>query len=456
MKRFAIRRLLTIMCTTGAITLSSQIISSNAIAAGFQLYEQSASNVANYHAGYAAAVDDAGTIFYNPAGITRFKNQQAVFGLVVIPTSIKFRGTVGVNTILAGLPQTATAQGGTFAELPHLAYVAPINDWIGFGLTIAAPFGLKTDYGRQSVVRYNSTYTSVVVYDISPSLALRFNQLSIGAGFNVQPMRGEFDLQAGNGLPFLDTPSSNRASDTGYGYMLGAIYEFTPEARVGASYHSQVVHKLTGTSKFVGPIALAVNSAFHMPLGQITSDHARVGVTLPPYTALSGYYHFCPQIALMGSIIYTQWSTFKTLSLQNIAGVGLVSTPFGLLPGPRNDLIINVPENFKNVWNASLGADYFVTERLTLRGGIGFDQSPVKNRYRNIQLPDNDRYIVAMGGRFKATRCLTLDLGYMHLFVNQVRVNPPPLQIGLETVTMNGKAQGGADVYGGQITWDFL
>ncbi|MEN3294261.1 MAG: long-chain fatty acid transport protein, partial [Burkholderiales bacterium] len=47
------------------------LLLSDAHASGFALNEMSAASVANAHAGGAAAAEDLGTIFYNPAGLTR-------------------------------------------------------------------------------------------------------------------------------------------------------------------------------------------------------------------------------------------------------------------------------------------------------------------------------------------------------------------------------------------------
>lgn len=45
--------------------------SGSASAAGFQLLEQNASGIGNAYAGSAAVAENASTIFYNPAGMTK-------------------------------------------------------------------------------------------------------------------------------------------------------------------------------------------------------------------------------------------------------------------------------------------------------------------------------------------------------------------------------------------------
>jgi long-chain fatty acid transport protein len=253
-------------------------------------------------------------------------------------------------------------------------------------------------------------------------------------------MYGEFD-QTGTLGGMFDTPSVNKANDTAYGYHAGVMYEFTPETRMGLSYHSQVVHHLSGTSRFVGELANLFNN------GPIVSSRATVNVTLPPYTALSVYSRVQPKVAVMGSVIYTQWSSFQNLIFNDVAGLN---------PDPSTTIQVSIPEHYRNTWNFSLGADYYVTDQITLRGGLGYDETPVRNKYRHVQLPDNNRYIIALGGHYQATKAIGLDLGWQHLFMQEARINPPPQAAGVQVVTTNGTVNGGADVFGAQLTWDIV
>lgn len=438
--------------TASLVTLSTQ-----SFAAAFQLWEQDGGTLATYHAGYAALANDASTAWYNPAGIPRIKNQQAVFGAVAIMPNFKYRGSVTVTTQSFISPtqtyNNVTAQGGTFNLVPNLNYVAPITDKLGFGFSVTVPFGLKTDYGRYTPLRYAATLTSITDIDISPSLGLQLtDQFSIGAGFDAQHVEADFDSVAVALIfpdPSLtDSESKNKADGWGYGYHLGALYQFSPCTRVGISYHSKVHHHLHGSSKFNGPIAYAINDGY-----ALYTHHSRANVTLPAYTALSVYHRPHPKWAVMGTVIYTQWNVFKTLVLSNVAG----AIPDPVEPiAPSTTIQVVVPEHYHNSINLSVGGDYYVNDALTLRGGVGYDQSPVRNAYRNVQLPDKDRYVVAFGGHYQANKCVGIDLAYAHLFVPKADVHPPDQIMGAQIVSTNGHANGGADVLSGQIIWDIF
>lgn len=441
------RPLVKLISTAGVAALSTQ-----AVASAFQLWEQDAASIGNYHAGYAAEAADASTAFYNPAGITRFTNQQIVFSGAAVTANVKYRGTVDITYTDPSLPtngpQTVTSQGGTIAFIPAFHYVTPLTDWLGFGFSVDVPFGSKLDYGSSTALRYISTKTSVSVIDVSPSLGMKItDKASIGFGPDVQFMKGEFN-QVGTFLDdSFDSDGINTANDTAYGYHLGGLYEFTPDSRVGLSYHSQAVHHLTGTSTFSGPFPQALTDH------DVNSSRAKLNMTLPPYTALSFYHRLHPKLAVMASAIYTQWKTIQYLVLQNVAGVVIDDASN---PVASTNIIVTIPQHFHNTWNFSVGADYDLTDTMTLRSGIGYDQTPVKNAYRNVQMPDNDRYVIALGGHYQATKAVGFDLSWMHVFFNKAHVSPPPQVTGAEIGTTNGSVTGGADVFGAQITWNLV
>jgi long-chain fatty acid transport protein len=449
MPKMQLNRLVLLLGFLGALSFNSQ-----AMAAAFQLWEQDAASLGNYHAGRAAEAADASTAYYNPAGIPRIKNQQLILGHVFVLSNIKYRGTVATNTYMGNAAQNITAQGGAFSQIPSLHYVAPISPNLGFGLSVTVPFGLKTDYGRSTVLRYTATSTQLQVIDISPALGFNINkQFSLGAGINIERMSAQFNQVGTQGLG-MDTTSTNKGWSTAYGYHLGALYQFTPSSRLGVTYQSQIVHHLRGSSRFEGPLATLASELAGLPAGPIVSPHAYTAITLPAYTTLSAYHEVNPSWAIMGSAIYTQWSVFENLTLKNVAAVMPNSSS---LPTPTTAVIVNIPQHYRNTWNFSLGANYHASEKLTLRSGIGYDQSPVKNAYRNVQVPDNNKYAVAIGGHYQASNTLGFDLGWTHLFIfSTTKINPPAQVAGVQSVKTNGKVNANADVLGAQFTWDIV
>src|SRR6185503_4263399 len=71
-------------------------------ASGFQLMEQNASGLGNAYAGQAAAAENASTVFFNPAGMTRLPGRQVTAAINFIRPSNEFTNSGG-STAPAGI-----------------------------------------------------------------------------------------------------------------------------------------------------------------------------------------------------------------------------------------------------------------------------------------------------------------------------------------------------------------
>lgn len=445
MKRF---KLLFLM--SGAFVVG---VSNNAaMAAAYQLWEQDGASVGNYHAGRAAEAADASTSYYNPAGLVRIHNQEMVLGLDPILTDFKFRGTVEVftaNVPHTSGPQGVNAQGGNFNLVPDFHYAAPLTDSnnLVFGLSVVAPFGLKTNYSSNTFARYDATMTSLQVIDVAPSIGFALNdKISFGAGLDAEHARAEFDLVAGG--PDLenifgenvDTNSQNVGNAYGYGYHLGTLFQLSEKTRIGLTYHSKVTFRLHGDSKFTGPLA---NDGVG---GLQESTHLSTATTLPPTTTLSVFHTINPTWDVMGTIAYTQWSVLNNITLNNVAGiVNLAST---------NTLTVVVPEGYRNTWNYSVGGNYHLNEQWLFRAGLGYDETPSNNTDRNLQLPDSDRIAVALGTHYQYSKAWSFDIGWTHFFAKSTNINHLSQVVGDQTTLTNGSVNASADVFGFQAKWD--
>lgn len=425
------------------------LISSEASASGFMLWEQDAASLGNYHAGTAAIADDASTAWYNPAGMLRIKNQEAVFGGNMLLTSVRFSGTVTPNTLinpatLAPIaPAAASAQGGTFNFIPFLHYVAPITERVAIGMSIDMPYDIKTNYGTSSFARYAATLTTLQVVDYTPSIAVKFtDRFSVGAGFDAQRFSTEVDqiITAGAlGGPMFDTKSQSRASDWAYGYRLGAFMEFTPNTRVGINYHSKVTHHAIGNSYFTGPLAAG---------GSQYANNFFTNITLPATTSLSLFQTWNTCWDVMGTLSYTQWSVFKNWVLQNVAGIqGGINT---------NNETVYINNYYHNAWNFAVGANYHPSEKWILRTGLGYDQTPTNNAYRNLPIPDSNRIAIALGAHFQAIPTIGFDVGWTHYFLVNANINNVQQRFGDQVTTTNGSLNSSADVYGLSMKWDMV
>ena len=80
-------------------------------------------------------------------------------------------------------------------------------------------------------------------------------------------------------------------------------------------------------------------------------------------------------------------------------------------------------ENWDDSWFFALGAAYKWNEKLTLRAGVAYDQTPVSDQYRTPRIPDEDRYWVSIGAGYQFTDSIRTDIGYSHIFANKAKLN---------------------------------
>ena len=57
----------------------------------------------------------------------------------------------------------------------------------------------------------------------------------------------------------------------------------------------------------------------------------------------------------------------------------------------------------------SVGGIYHFDAAWTFRGGVGFDQTPVVDAFRDTGVPDKDRYMVGIGFGYQFTPMMGID-----------------------------------------------
>ena len=76
-----------------------------------------------------------------------------------------------------------------------------------------------------------------------------------------------------------------------------------------------------------------------------------------------------------------------------------------------------------------------------------------------MRLPDEDRYWLSIGAKYRFNNKLALDLGYSHLFVQDASINLTRTQAGQTsnnfTGTVRGDYEGSVDLLSLQLTYTF-
>ncbi len=403
-------------------------------AAGFALIEQSGSGMGNAYAGAAAIAEDASTIYFNPAGMTYIEGTQVVGALHLIRPNGEFNNEDS-DPAAGGKP--LGGEGGDIGSLnyvPNFYYKRDISETVKFGLGVGAPFGLKTEYNKDWIGRFQGIKSDLKSVNINPALALKVNdKLSLGFGISAMWIQAELTnaINAG-GLGERDLKV--KGDDWGFGYNFGAIYQFTPDTRIGLAFRSKVDQKLKGDAK-------SNFTLFNASPAQTLNTDVTAETTLPETLSLSSFTHLDDQWDLLGDVTWTRWSRFRELRIIRDNGT---DTTLGV-----------TPENWNNTMRYSLALNYKCSDTLKLRVGVAYDEEAIDNESRTVRIPGNDRKWLAFGANWKATPHTSLDIGYAHLFISNPDINNNDGQANLSRGRVVGDYDASVDMLSMQVTHNF-
>jgi long-chain fatty acid transport protein len=400
------------------------------------LQENSASGLGNAFAGGAAVAEDASTVWWNPAGMSRLRQGEAVLAVHFILPSNKFSDNGSQAALNQPLGTSAGGDAGGLIVVPNLYVVVPYNRQVAFGLGINVPFGLTTEYDDGWIGRYQSI-------NVQPSLSWRVNdQWSLGFGIDWQWLsarltsdanysgaiaQGAGQAAAAGQIPpsvipailastrGLDSRVTVKGDDSALGYNVGALWELVPDTRFGIHFRSKFKYDVRGDVDFNQPTVGPVPTQLAVPINAIASGVSRAlyngdvhsEVTLPQSINLSAFHRINERWDVMVDLQWTGWSSIQDLTFVRDEGPVLSSTPY----------------NFKDTWRVSVGGNYRASEQWMLRGGIAFDQSPANDRDRTPRLPDADRTWFAVGAQYKHSPQLIVDAGFAYMYVDDATID---------------------------------
>ena len=384
---------------------------SPAQAAGFALREGMPDWMGNAFAGGSAKAYDAGTAYSNPAGMVRLNWNEIAAGFHVLAPSSEFSGQ---NFVGPGLT-TPGSQGGNVT--PPAITGSTFGVWsyspdLKFGLAVTEPFGERVANPGDFVGRYQSLVSAITDVSVSLSAAYKFDEhFSIGGGPVIDYFRARLTqaINIGPASALTGDPVGDvHGDDVSAGFNIGALYQFNDHLRIGLDYRSRIDHEINGSQTVFVPGLLALASPSTAALLSAQNTGVRTKITLPDSVTFGVYWQIDPQWAVMADVQWTEWSLIQSINITP-------SNP--LLPGST------LQENWHDTWFASVGANYRVTDKLTLQGGFAFDESPVTDANRTTRLPDGNRYELAVGAQYAVLPNVTLQAAYLHGFVGDVSIN---------------------------------
>jgi len=408
-------------------------------AAGFALQNQNGSGNGNAFAGSAAAAEDAGTIFFNPAGMTLLgEGHNISLAGTILDRSLKFTdtGTGGIYNSVLGYPVGSSGgdAGGT-SLIPAGYWSMSLSPALRIGLGVSPTFGNKTEYSSDFAGRFSGYYADLQQININPSVAYKINEMvSVGFGINYAMNEIEFRQKVHLGAPGQGT-AVLKGDDDAWGWNIGAMFQVTPTTRLGVAYRSKIKFDLEGDQKVtVDANGAAVGAA---------SYAIRSTLETPDNFSLALKQELGPQWELLADLTWTGWSSVKTL------------------PVFRTDTGAQVNAlsyNFDDTWRIGVGANYILSDAWKLRVGVAYDQTPIQNDAdRTMTLPDSDRTWLALGARYTLSKATSLDVSYSHIFFKDASTSRAVTNYPSPTVvqTVRGNFETSADQFSFQLNHRF-
>lgn len=425
------------------IAAALSALSLNAQASGYRFGSQSVAAQGSADAN-AAEANDASTLFYNPAGMSRLEGKQFSGGATIVVPHSTYTDTGSTRFFpVSGTRSTGGTQASGYAPdavvAPALYYTQKINEQWTAGVGMFVPYGAKLDYGRTWTGRYALTDIKLESVALNPSVSFKLSQQhSFGFGVTAQYMKADLgqqvDVPGGvSAASFFGSPigaqvaavggvhdahASMNGKDWGYGFNLGYLFQLNDATRFGLAYRSSISHKLKGDAIWDFSTAITSTSAMAnlIEKGLATASGKSNSSSLvelrTPETVSANFFHqIDSKWAAMGDLTWTRTSRLSNLNIQ-----------FPNSSPKEGDEVIR--QQWKDTYRLSLGTNYKYNDKLMLRAGVAFDESPVRSpELTHPALPDSDRYQFSLGASYKLSPQSSIDLAYSYLDFKDARLN---------------------------------
>lgn len=388
--------------------VSASFISFSAMAEGYQVNLQSAKQAGMGHVGVAMPLG-AESMHFNPAGLTSMK------------------GSIDLSAGASGVFTNAEYQNGDIkakadndVSTPMYAYAGfRIYDNLAAGISVTTPYGSGLNWGKNWVGAHLVQDINLKSFSIQPTIAYRpIEGLSFGAGLMI--MTGDVSISRAllpkGALGALNpdlkdvvpvSASLSGKSKLGVGFNVGVMYDINEKFTVGASYRSKVKMKVNEGTAELSYASEAIKKLLEAsgkvpPLDQGTfaaqmpmPSNFNIGVTYRP----------TDRWTVSGEVQFVGWAAYDSLNIkfsENVLG----------------GYDIKAEKNYKNTRIYRIGTEYKTTERLDLRLGAYFDESPVRSDLYNPETPGMNKLGLTCGFSFRPTPRLSIDgaFTYTHGF----------------------------------------
>ena len=364
---------------------------SSIFAGGYRVALQGHRALAMGHTG-VAVVNSAELAFFNPSGLVFLENKLNVSaGITLVESNIEYQNLDTGQTAVTDSPL-----GTPF----HFYASYAVTDWFSAALAIYTPFGSSVEYPEdwagsdliESISLTSVYFNPLVSFKLTPEFSFGGGPIyAIGAveverniGSAVNPETGErggINLKQDEGI-------------NNWGWVISSTFKPSESVYIGASYRSKI--DLTAED---GDVTYSNISIVSDDQEQTFSST----LPLPAELSVGASVQISKKFLLAAEFTRQYWAVYESLDFD---------FAFGADSTNRRD--------YQNSNIYSLGSQYDLNEKLTLRAGYYFDESPVQEGLYSPETPRTDGHGFTTGFTYNLNDKFAIDASFLYLYFPEV------------------------------------
>lgn len=428
-------------------------------AAGLKVNILSTSALGNANAGRGVLSEDASVVYYNPAGMTDFKDAVFSGGLFGAQVKGQLRDFNVENKAGQKLELGDNYDdGGDFvpdAVFPFLYYIQPITDDFYAGIGFFPAFSTHTRYSKKAIVGEFAGATQLRVLDLQPTFAYKINDMiSVGAGLDFYFASGELSKMA------QPDPKKGFAAevivkgkDSTMAWHAAVKLKPIKGTSIGLTYHSETSIDLKGSGDFIQ----IKDDGTRIRTGK---EKGNVPLALPQSIDISVAQEVTKNLTLLGSVTWMEWSVFEKLDIIGTKGGSISGLQRDLNQNGKYNYLAHVNTNWRDTYTVNIGGNYQLNKEWMLRFGYMYDQNAGQDDTIGItRVPSSNQKWWTTGFNFKVSKSLSLDAGMSYVEPVKVRINDSDVGLDNKPLASSPRAQAKSEVnamtFSTQINYKF-
>lgn len=348
-------------------------------AGGFQVNTQG-QKALGMGGAFSAYNKDASAAYYNPGALAMLDSGRYIsIGSTLVMPKTSF---LSANT-------SKIYEMESQAFTPSYLYAAiPVSKNFTAGLSVNSPYGLGTKWEDNWEGRSVSQEVNLKTFYIQPTLSYQItDNFSVGGGL----VYAYGDVLVRRQIGEINSNAKLTGNASGFGFNAGIFGKIQDELSFGITYRSNVKFNLDkGKATFSNVPASLTN--------QFPEQSFKSTLKLPSTLSVGFTNRINQKVLIAFEFNLTGWSSYDSLNFdfENAA-----------TPDSR------AGRKYEDAMAFRVGSEYAHSDKLALRAGLFYDETPVRDEYISPELPDGSRIGLTTGLSYKISERFELDAAYL-------------------------------------------